>query len=74
MTTKPKTKRKDPLPKGFIRHRGKAAPVDETTRVICAIRTVNGVVVAPPGPAYAHIWEENLHDDGIGAIVGWRLA
>lgn len=67
------TKKKDKLPKGFIRHDGGSAPVSEAARVVCAIRTVHGVRLALPGRADNHIWEENLHDDGIGAVLGYKL-
>lgn len=64
------------LPEGFIAHDGASAPdgVEEKTRVICAIRTVDGIRFSAPEPAWMHIWEENLHDGGLGAVVGWRLA
>jgi hypothetical protein len=64
------------LPEGFTPHDGGSAPegVDEKTRVICAIRTVHGIRLSAEAPAYMHIWEENLHDDGIGAVVGFKLA
>jgi hypothetical protein len=60
---------------GYTLHDGGSAPesVAEMTRVSCAIWTVDGVRFSAPGPAYVHIWEWVLHDNGFGAIVGWKL-
>jgi hypothetical protein len=69
-------KERKALPEGFTPHHGGSPPpeITESTRVVLAIRTVDGVRFSMPGPAGAHIWEENLHDDGLGAVLGWKLA
>lgn len=67
---------------GFTLHDGKDAPVSEGTRVIAAVRvkypsspgTHDGIALARLGPAYIHVWEEELHSHGLGAPVAYKLA
>lgn len=62
------------MPKGFTRHRGGKCPVEPGERVILVIRTAEGLGFSGPSRASDHEWKHDQHEDGLGAIIGWRLA
>lgn len=73
MVTK-RTKKQVGLPEGFTAHKGGDIPVDPSTYVIAAIRTSEGLGFNGPTRAGDHEWKHDRHEDGLGAIVGYRLA
>lgn len=62
------------LPAGFTKHKGGKCPVEPDARVLFVIRTSEGLGIAGPMRASEHEWKHSAHDDGLGAVVGYRLA
>lgn len=62
------------LPKGYKAHSGKDMPVDPETLVDCIIRTADGLGHSGVTRARYHEWDPALHEKGIGAVVGYRVA
>lgn len=62
------------LPDGFTAHDGKACPVDPEQFVETIIRTDEGLGTGGVSRARLHDWSAKAHKDGIGAVVGYRVA
>ena len=62
------------LPKGFKRHRGGDCPVDPEQYVEMLILTSQGLGSSGVMEARFHQWEHGKHEQGLGAVVGYRLA
>lgn len=62
------------IPEGFTPHEGGAMPVGPEDYVEVLVMTDEGLGSSGVCRARQHEWEVSKHEDGIGAIVAYRLA